>query len=81
MAKKLSAGAERALSVIAHIAMARNIAKEVEGYQGFDEYYLKKIAAADRAIYARFNDLCRQAYKDLSKMMEQDVKQNGQQHP
>lgn len=81
MAKKLSAGEERALSVIAHIAMARNISKEVEGCQGFDEHYLKTLPAADLAIYDRFNDLCRLAYKDMAKMMKQDAKKNGHQLP
>ncbi len=57
--------------------MARNIAKEVEGLQGFDEYYLMTLPAADRAIYDRFNELCRQAHKDMGQMMKQDAKKNG----
>lgn len=78
MAKKLSAGAERALSVIAHVAMARNMEKEIPGLKAFGEYYLKQISPADRAVYARFNDLCRQAHRDLAKLLEQDMeKANG----
>lgn len=74
MAKKLSAPAERALSVIAHIAMARDMAKNVPGMERFGEFYLKNIDAKDRAVYARFNDLCRQACRDLAKALEDDQK-------
>jgi catalase len=74
MAKKLSAAAEQALSVIAHIAMAKDMAKNVRGMEKFGDFYLKNIDAKDRAVYARFNDLCRQAYKDLARMMADDIK-------
>ena len=79
MAKKLSAAAEQALSVIAHIAMAKDMAKNVPGMEKFGDFFLKNIDAKDRAVYARFNDLCRQAYKDLARLMEEDIKAgNGQ---
>ena len=74
MAKKLSASAEHALSVIAHLAMAKDLAKNVPGMEKFGEFYLKNIDVKDRAVYARFNDLCRQAYKDLAKLMAEDRK-------
>lgn len=74
MAKKLSVAAERALSVIAHIAMARDMAKNVPGMDKFGDSYLKNIDMKDRAIYARFNDLCRQAYKDLATAIAEDIK-------
>ena len=74
MAKKLSASAEQALSVIAHIAMAKDMAKNVKGMDRFGDFYLKHLDAKDRAVYARFNDLCRQAYKDLARVMEEETK-------
>jgi len=79
MAKKLSVAAEQALSVIAHVAMAQDMAKNVSGMEKFGDFYLKNIDAKDQAIYARFNDLCRQAYKDLARLVEEDIKAgNGQ---
>jgi hypothetical protein len=77
MAKRLSVSAEHALSVLAHVGMANRLDKEVSGMAGFSEFYKKQMTAADRAIWSRFDELCRQAYRDLVRLMEQDKKSDG----
>ena len=60
--------------MIAHVAMAKDMSKNVPGMEKFGDFYLANIDTKDRAVFARFNDLCRQAYKDLARLMEEDIK-------
>ncbi len=71
---KLTASAERALSIIAHLSMASRFDKDVEGMTGFLEFYKKRLSRQDKEVFKRFDELCKQAAKDLVKMLEQDLK-------
>ncbi|MDT3668992.1 MAG: hypothetical protein ROZ37_01515 [Aromatoleum sp.] len=73
---KVSAAAQRALSIVAHASMARQLDKEVfakSGAAGFFEYWKKQLTAADRAILDEFGRLQRQAYADMAKILEKDA--------
>ena len=72
MAKRISDSAEAALSVIAHVAMAREMARNVEGMSGFYEFYVKRMPAKDLAVLAFFDDLRRSAWQDLCKLIKED---------
>lgn len=65
--------------------MAARLDKEVFAKQNagsFYEFWKKSISAADRAILDEFNRLQRQAYADMTEMLEKDAKQShGDQHP
>lgn len=70
---KVSAAAQRALSIVAHASMARQLDKDVfakQGHSGFYEFWKKQLTAADRAILDEFGRLQRQAYADMAKMLE-----------
>lgn len=75
---KLSAATRHALNIIAHAAMARDLDKNVfqkqHGVKGFYESWLKQNTAADRAIIADFEKLCRDANKEMVRLLAQDVK-------
>ncbi|BCB26464.1 hypothetical protein SKTS_13500 [Sulfurimicrobium lacus] len=74
---KLSAGAESALSVIAHMAMANQLGKNVPGMADFPEFYKKQMSRQDRDVIDQFDRLCKQAYRDLAKMLKQDLAKDG----
>ena len=75
---KFSAATDHALSVIAHLAMARNLSKSVKGMEGFYDFYASRLAAKDKEVLKRFDSLCRVAYIDLASMFERDLKADGQ---
>lgn len=74
---KFSAATDHALDVIAHVAMAGNLAAKVEGMQGFHEHYFKQLSAGDKAIYQRFKRLYEKARGDIAGLMEQELKADG----
>lgn len=71
---KLTASAERALSIIAHLSMASRLDKNVLGMTGLLEFYKKQMSRQDMEVFERFDELCKQAARDLGKMLEQDLK-------
>lgn len=73
---KLSAATENALSVIAHIMMAHQLAKDVEGMSGFSDFYRKQMPAKDREILKHFERLSKQAYRDLANALKKDEQAN-----
>lgn len=75
---KFSAATDHALDVIAHVAMAGNLSGKVEGMERFQEHYLKQLSAGDKAIYQRFKALHQKARGDLARLMEQELKADGQ---
>lgn len=74
---KLSAAIEHALSVIAHVVMAADMSRKVKGMEGFRDYYMKQIPAADRAIFRRFETKMEQAYADLARLLKEEEGGSG----
>lgn len=75
---KISASTEHALSVIAHLAMAKDMSKNIEGMKGFYTFYQDQLSAGDKKIVERFGELCHQAYADLAKLMANEIGRDGQ---
>jgi hypothetical protein len=71
---KLSAATEHAISVIAHVAMARGMSQNVEGMEGFYEFWLKSQTPKDREIIDHFHKLSTNARKDFAVMLSKDLK-------
>lgn len=71
---RLSASAERALSIVAHLSMAISIGRDIPDMAGFPEFYKKQMSRQDMEVLERFDELCKQAYRDLAKMLERDMK-------
>lgn len=74
---KLSAATEQALSVIAHVMMANQLAKNVKGMSGFSDFYRKQMPVKDREILTHFEKLSKCAYRDLANMIQQDEQANN----
>ncbi len=74
---KISAATDHALSVIAHLAMASDLSKNVKGMEGFRDFYQKQLPAQDKAILRRFGSLCEIANSAFIKAFEQDLKSDG----
>ena len=70
---KLSAATEHALSVIAHVVMADDLARNVKGMDGFRAHYMKQMSAADRAIFRRFKTVMKQAYADAVGLLQKEL--------
>lgn len=75
---KISAATDRALDVIAHVAMAGDLSQKVDGMEKFLEHYLKQLSTGDKAIYQRFKTLYQKARHDFSDLLEQELKADGQ---
>ena len=74
---KISAATRHALSVIAHMAMAQDMDKNVfqkQGVSGFYDNWLKTQTTQDRAIIAELQKIGRQARADFASMMKSEVK-------
>lgn len=74
---KVTAAAQRALSIVAHASMAMQFDKEVFAKQtvggcSFYEFWKKQLTAADLAILDEFGRLQRKAYADMAKMLKED---------
>ncbi len=69
---KLSAATEDALDVIAHVAMAHDMAKNIPGMEGFADFYEKSLPVHSKAILSRFRALRRKAHQDLARLIEKD---------
>ena len=52
--------------------MAESIAKKVEGMEGFADFYRSKIPQSDKDILLQFEQMCRQAYRDLADLIGRD---------
>lgn len=46
--------------------------------EGFYDFYVKQLSAADKKILERFHSLCRVAYIDLAGQLDRDLKADGQ---
>lgn len=71
---KFSAATEHALSVVAHVAMARGMSQNVEGFEGFYEFWLKEQTPKDREIIDHFHKLSTKARRDFTAMLSKDLK-------
>jgi|GEM_PF-5345387 len=73
---KMSAASLHIISVIAHAAMARGMSKNVDGFAGFYEFWLKEQSEKDRKILDEFQRESIRANKDFTAMLARDIK-NG----
>lgn len=75
---KPSAATDHALGVVAYLAMAADLSNNVQGMEGFRDFFEKELPAKDRAIIHRFEVLCKVARIDLLNAFEQEAaKANG----
>lgn len=75
---KITEAQRHAMNVVAHAIMARDLDKNVFqkqcGKTGFYEFWLKDQKAADRALIAEFEKLCRQANTEMVRLLQEDLK-------
>lgn len=69
---RLSAAQQHAASVIAHAIVVRSMASNVQDMEGFEDFYLKKLSAQDRALVKHFRAELKRIPEDLARMMEKD---------
>lgn len=74
MARKQSAAVEKALNVIAHVVMSAQLEAKVKGMKGFHDHYLRNMSAVDKAIYARFQEIGKEAFAELARLTKEDAK-------
>lgn len=60
--------------------MAVDLSKRVAGMDGFRDYYVKGMSAADRAILSRFEQILKDAYIGGAQLLEREMR-DGHEHP
>ena len=70
---RMSKATEEALSVIAHVAMADGMARDLKGMTDFGKFYRKNMSAKHRSILSGFEKLSKQAYVDLAKALKEEM--------
>jgi hypothetical protein len=67
---------QQIIDVLAHIMAAGEIARNVEGMEGFFDEYLKKgLTPSQQAIWKALQDRSRQVKKDLCQMLKEEREQ------
>ena len=68
---KFSTAVDEALSVVAHVVMAREMSTNVKGMEAFAAYYIEQLSPRELAIWKRLQQLHMQAFRDLSEQIQQ----------
>ena len=75
---RFSAATDEAIQVIAHHSIAQRMSKDINGMDGFYEFYEKSMTPKDKEVMRRFEEHCREACIDLSESIQQELQSDGQ---
>lgn len=70
---RVGAQHRHALDTLAHIYVVEGMAKNVQGFEGFDEHYLKNVLTShQRRLWQAFCERIPEIRKDMRRLLEKE---------